>query len=260
MAPALTLLLLLACAVAGLAAGVGINALADRVTGVDDPPWNPRQCRGCLAPLPPAAVPGVRELWRPRTCAACGRRASLRRPLLELALAVLFPALLLHALAPGGAVRLPWGVVLAVDLLALCALAFIFVVDLEHRLIYDLSIYPLAGLALALALAFDRKALAGMLFGVLVCGGLFLLFYGLGFLVYHQEALGFGDVKLAALIGLLAGWPGTATALVAAAVLGAGGSVLLLGLSTATRRTYIPFGIFLSLGAALALVAARPVW
>ncbi len=138
MEPLVTALLVLACALAGLSAGTAINTLADRVEGVDDPPWSPRQCRKCLAALPPARVPGVLELARPRACAACGERVSPRRPLVELALVVLFPALALHALAPGGAGRLSGGIVLAVDLLAACALAFIFVMDIEHRLIYDL--------------------------------------------------------------------------------------------------------------------------
>jgi prepilin signal peptidase PulO-like enzyme (type II secretory pathway) len=178
---------------------------------------------------------------------------------LELALGLLVPALALHLIA-GGPGRLPLWASVGLGAVALGALAFIFAVDLEHRLIFDLSIILPMALALGVALAFDRKALMGMLFGALVCGGLFLLFYGLGFLLYHQEALGFGDVKLAALVGVLAGWPGLLTALVVAAFAGAGGSVLLLGLGSATRKTYIPFGIFLALGAGAALITAAPVW
>jgi prepilin signal peptidase PulO-like enzyme (type II secretory pathway) len=74
-----------------------------------------------------------------------------------------------------------------------------------------------------------------------LCGGLFLLFYALGFLTYHQEALGFGDPKLAAVNGVIAGWPGNMTTMIIAVVLSMTGIVLTLRLVTATRYTYIPF-------------------
>jgi leader peptidase (prepilin peptidase)/N-methyltransferase len=139
-------------------------------------------------------------------------------------------------------------------------LAFVFAVDLEHHLILDVALYPAALLLLLVALLFDHKAFAGMLFGVVLCGGLFLLFYGLGYLLYRQEALGFGDVKLAAFIGLLVGWPAVIQTLVLAALFGAAVGVLLLGLGSATRRTYIPYGVFLAVGGVLALLLAPPFW
>jgi leader peptidase (prepilin peptidase)/N-methyltransferase len=95
---------------------------------------------------------------------------------------------------------------------------------------------------------------------VLIWGGLFALLYGLGWLIYRQEALGFGDVKLALLLGLLLGYPAAINALVFAALIGAAVSVLLLGLGTATRRTFIPFGMFMVAGAVLALVQSPPYW
>ncbi len=103
-------------------------------------------------------------------------------------------------------------------------------------------------------------SLASMLLGAIISGGLFLAFYGLGFLIYREEALGFGDVKLAALVGVAVGWPGIISALVIAALFGFAISVMLLGLGRVTTRTYVPFGTFLSLGGALALLVAVPVW
>jgi leader peptidase (prepilin peptidase)/N-methyltransferase len=179
---------------------------------------------------------------------------------LELALATLFPLLLAHAVAPESAARLaPWAI-FAIDVTGCSILAFIFAVDLEHHLILDIAIYPAyVGLVL-IALVFDHKALVGMLFGVVLCGGLFLIFYAAGWLLYRQEALGFGDVKLAVLVGLLVGWPGVTTMLVLAALFGAAVSVVLLGQGSATRHTFIPYGVFLALGAALALLVATPFW
>jgi len=253
--------LYLAVTIAGLLIGVAVNALADRVWGVDAPLRRAGDCAKCGA-APPASrySPLLNVVPRRRACMRCGHVASPRRPFVEVGLAILFPLLLARVLDPGSQARLaPWGVFL-IDAAVATALAFIFAVDLEHRIILDMSVYPVAAGLLLVALLFDHKALAGMLFGVVLCGGLFLLLYGVGWLLYRQEALGFGDVKLAALIGLAVGWPASVTALVLGSLLGAAASMLLLGLGTASRRTFIPFGIFLVAGAVLALLLTPPFW
>lgn len=248
-------------AVAGLGAGVLVNYAADRVMGDEEPPWRAGACRKCGAELPGARlVPALNFAASRRTCVACGTRASLRGPLLGAALVLLFPLLLAHLASPEDVVHLaPLGI-FAVESGATAALAFIFAVDLEHHLILDISIYLPAACLLLVALVFDHKAFAGMLFGVVICGGLFLLLYIAGYVIYRTEALGFGDVKLAVLIGLLTGWPGVTTALVIAALMGAAVSVLLLGLGSATSKTFIPYGTALAAGAVAAFLFAPPLW
>jgi leader peptidase (prepilin peptidase) / N-methyltransferase len=246
---------------AGLLAGAGMNALADRVWGVDAPLRRAGDCAKCAAPLPVSRfVPFLNVMASRRRCARCGQPASMRRPMVEIGLALAYPLVLARVLDPGKPVYLSAWAIFAIDAVALAALAFIFAVDFEHRLILDVSIYPPAAGLLLVALLFDHKALAGMLFGVALCGGLFALLYALGWLLYREEALGFGDVKLAVLIGLVAGWPGAVTALVIGSLVGAAASVLLLGLGSASRRTFIPFGIFLVAGAAASLILVPPYW
>lgn len=261
LSPVLAALIYVAAPLVGLGAGVIVNLLADRIEGDEDPPWCAGSCQACGVTLPASRfMPVLAMRATRRRCIACGTVASLRAPLLGMALAVIFPLLAARVLDPANITRIsPW-LILALDLIGCCFLAFVFAVDLDHRLIFDLSIYPPIVVLLATALIFDRKALAAMLFGVIICGGLFLVLYGLGFLLYRQEALGFGDVKLAVLIGVLVGWPAIGTAIGLAALFGAAISVLLLGLGTASRRTFIPFGIFMALGAVLALLLAPPYW
>lgn len=245
----------------GLLAGALVNALADRVVGVDEPVWSASQCRKCLAPLPPPSPLALRELIAPgRVCAACGQRASLRRPLTQLALALLLPAALWRAYATPSASALPAWALFLMAAASLTALAFIFVVDLEHRLIFDLSIFPLALGLLLITGVFDRSHLVPVVFAAALGGGLFLLFYGLGWLLYRQEALGFGDVKLALLLGAIVGWPGLTTTLVLTAISSAILSVLLLASGSADRRTFIPFGVFMAGAAALTLLSAPLPW
>ncbi len=259
--PNVGLLWYLAAALLGLGIGRAANALADRVVDTEAAPQSARYCRTCGALLPGEGLLAVQTLVvGRRTCGQCKKPVSLRAPLVELALAIYLPLLLAHLRSPGFSTRMPLAGVFLLDALLIGVFAFTFAADLEHHLIFDLAIYPPVVVLVAAALVFNHKALAAMLFGSVLCGGLFLAFYGLGYLLYRQEALGFGDVTLAALVGMLVGWPGALTALVLTAVSAAAVSVLLLGLGAATRRTYIPFGTFLTLGAALALLSAAPFW
>lgn len=244
----------------GLLAGALVNTLADRVVGVDEPIWSASQCRKCLAPLAPAAPLALGELVNRRACAACGQPTSLRRPLTQLALALWLPAALWRAYTTPTLGGLPSWALFALAAAAGVALTFIFVVDLEHRLIFDLSIFPLLALILAAVGLFDRPRLVTLALAAALSGLIFLLFYGLGWLLYRQEALGFGDVKLALLLGALIGWPGLVTALFATAILAAVLSLLLLASGSVERRAFIPFGVFMTLGAAFALFAAPLPW
>ncbi len=256
----------LIAALAGLLAGALVNTLADRVVGVDEPVWSATQCRKCGALLPPVSLLALGELRTPRVCGNCGKRASFRRPLTQIALALTFPLLLMHALFNPGhpfsrhAGALPiWGII-SLGVITLTAFAFIFVVDLEHRLIYDLAIFPPMLLILGFAAFFNSATLPALLLGGALAGLLFLLLYGLGWAIYRQEALGFGDVKLAALMGVAVGWPAVTTAI---AITVAGGfitALLLLASGAAGRRAYIPFGIFMSLATAITLLTTPFPW
>ena len=75
--------------------------------------------------------------------------------------------------------------------------------DFEHRLILDRVIFPAMGLALLVSL-FGQPWWAGIATG-LGAGLLFLLLALAGSAIFKAEALGFGDVKLAAFMGLLLG-------------------------------------------------------
>lgn len=254
-------LIYLAATLAGLAAGVAANALADRIKGDEEPPWSARRCRKCGTALPASRlIPLLNIRSSARSCPSCGKTASLRGPLVTLTLAVIYPLLLAHLLTLPQHTRIAPLAIFAVDALGCAVLAFVFAVDLEHHLIFDIAVYPAIVGLLAVALLFDHKALAGMLFGVVICGGLFTLLYALGFLLYRTEALGLGDVKLAILIGMLVGWPGILTALLLTALIGAGTGLLALGLGSATSRTYIAYGTAMAAGAVAALLFAAPLW
>ncbi len=221
--------------VLGILAGMVVNVLADR--------------------LP------VGKGWRTRS-------RKIRAWATPLALGAIFSLLLAHllitlpslALQRLGQADLPLPIVFFIQAWSAATLVGVFIVDLEHRLIFDWALLPLALALLVCAFTLMRAAWPALAIGVALAGGVFLLFYGLGYLIYRQEALGFGDVKLATLVGLIVGWPGVTTALLATAVIGAVVSLLLLGFGAVGRRTFIPFGVFLAAGAIIAMLTTLPVW
>ncbi|MHA7282160.1 prepilin peptidase [Arthrobacter sp. TMS2-4] len=113
--------------------------------------------------------------------------------------------------------------------------------------------YPAAILLLGAAAgtAGDWQRIQGML-----GGGVILLVAFAALHLVHPQGLGFGDVKLAGLLGLylgFAGWAGLWWGPFLAVVLGGAWSLLLLAARRATLRTSVAFGPFLIAGAALGL-------
>jgi len=138
--------------------------------------------------------------------------------------------------------------------------AALWVIDARTHRLPDALTYPTTAVVAALlALA----ALAGgtwdaalrALLGGLLLGGAYLLLH-----LVHRSGMGRGDVKLAALLGLVTAWYGWST-LVAAAVLPIllGGSVALALMASrrASRGTALAFGPYLLAGAAIALTLTR---
>lgn len=119
----------------------------------------------------------------------------------------------------------------------------IAVIDLKHRLILNVMTYP----ALALALLFSPDPLLAAAGGAFV----FVLFYLVSRLKPGQ--LGGGDVKLAALLGVIFGFPGVLWALWVGAGLGAVVAVALLLRKWDFGRT-MPYAPFLCFGALVALL------
>lgn len=104
---------------------------------------------------------------------------------------------------------------------------------------------------------FDKPQLSALIWSWIggVSGGLFVWTIGLfGKAIFRKEAMGFGDVELMVLIGAIVGWDGVFATIFIASFLGA-----LIGIfvKVFTRDSYIPFGPFLSCGAAFAMLFRR---
>jgi leader peptidase (prepilin peptidase)/N-methyltransferase len=137
-----------------------------------------------------------------------------------------------------------------VTLLTYCGLLLLIgVIDLEHRLVPDVLI----ALGMLLAAAFNAihpmPGLAAALLGAALGGGVFLVQAVLG-----RGAMGAGDVKLAALIGMMTGFPWVMQALVLGIILGGAVAALLLVTRVRGRREHIPYAPYLVAGAIVTLL------
>jgi leader peptidase (prepilin peptidase)/N-methyltransferase len=90
----------------------------------------------------------------------------------------------------------------------------------------------------------------------LCAAGWFIAFFGLNFV--SPRYLGFGDVRLSLVLGLALGWLGIRYVILgffAANLIGAITGITLIAMKKMSRDQPIPFGVFLSLGAAVAIYA-----
>jgi leader peptidase (prepilin peptidase) / N-methyltransferase len=183
-------------------------------------------------------------------CRSCGARISLRYPLLELATGLLFA---------GAALRFDSIYTAAVMALLFLVLEAVAVIDLEHKIVPNRILYPsfvvfAALVGLGAAFGQDMELVPATL-GFLAFGGGLLVVA-----LISPGGMGMGDVKLAALIGLVLGALGPRYVIVAAgvAILAGGiGAVLLMTLTGASRKAKIPFGPYLA-GGAIAAVFLAP--
>ncbi len=138
--------------------------------------------------------------------------------------------------------------------------------DLEHRLILDRVILPAMGLALAYSVLTHPPSewWYGLATGI-AAGLLFAILALAGALIFRAEALGFGDVKFAAFMGLLLGpLPPSPAAVTPAIILALFYGVFLAGLISIAviiwRRSLkgtIAYGPYLALGTLIVLFQMR---
>ena len=128
------------------------------------------------------------------------------------------------------------------------ALIIIFVYDLKHFLIPDKVLFPAIIISLIYRLFFNFSIL-NYLYGVLAAFG---FFYAL-FAISKGKWMGFGDVKLAILMGLLLGFSNVLAALFLAFFFGAIISLILIAFYRKKIKSEVPFGPFLITGTFIAL-------
>lgn len=241
----------------GYLSGVFINYLADtlpeyrRLTA----PF----CRNCHTKLDFKNY----FLW-PRKCPHCGLHRSAR----TFIVVVLFPLLTLYLWSyPNQRMNFILGLILWIYFI------LVIVIDIEHHLI--LHPVSIAGAVLGLGIGIWMHGFISTILGGILGFLIMLVLYYLGIILFkkirkpsdedkqtsdghsEEEALGFGDVNLSGVVGLLLGWPGIVAGITLTIFLAGGFSALYL-ITMLIKKKYhaymaIPYGPFIVLGAAILL-------
>jgi leader peptidase (prepilin peptidase) / N-methyltransferase len=194
-------------------------------------------CPTCGTPVKPYDnVPVLSWVLLRGHCRSCGEHISVRYPLIEaLTAALCVGAVLVHHSAAA--------IALSVVLIVLVVPAAL--IDLDYKIIPNRITALGAVLAIVVGLALDPSGEPERLIAGVAAGG-FLLLAALA----YRGGRGMGDVKLAAVMGLLLGAavaPAILVALLAGVAVGA--TVIARRGVSEGRKTAVPFGPFLALGA-----------
>ncbi len=233
--------------VLGAVFGSFLNVVVHRLPRHESLVTPASHCPKCGTPVKPYDnIPILSWLALRGHCRRCGEPISARYPLVEaLTAALCVGAVLTHRSAAG--------IALSIALILLVVPAAL--IDLEHRIIPNRITALGAALALAIGLALDPAGEPERLIAAAAAGG-FLLLAALA----YPGGMGMGDVKLAGMMGLFLGAavaPALLIALIAGVVLGA--VVIARKGARAGRKTAVPFGPFLALGALLAIFVGHPL-
>lgn len=211
----------------GLLLGVGVNGLADFL-----PQW--RLQPALVRPLPtyfhlPAS-------WR--------ERVVLATTAVFLALLTLitqhWPTLLLNTLY-------------------IASLILIIVIDLEHKLIFNQVTYTGTAVSLLGSFLVNDNSIGLALAGTAVGGLIFYSIYWVGGRLFGEGALGFGDVKLAMLLGAMLGFHRIFFGLLLGVAFGGLISLLLLLTRRASRSDALPYGQYLALAGIIMLIWGKQI-
>lgn len=218
--------------------------------------------RGESVVTPPSSCPacGARIRWYHNVpvfgwlalrgrCADCGAPISSRYPIVEALTGAVF---LVHV------VTLGLDPVLPIRLAFSAAMIALFAIDLEHQILPDVITLPGVVLGFAASL-FLPPGWVSSLIGILVGGGLPWLLAEVYLRVRGVEGLGFGDVKMLAMIGAVLGAPLMLLTLLLASLGGALVGVALIASGRGTRQLRLPFGTFLAVAAVVAGLYGQPL-
>jgi len=187
-----------------------------------------------------------------RQCRYCKKPISWQYPVVELITGILF--ILPLFLSP-----LHYSVVSYLGLLfyflIISFLIIIFIYDLKHFIILDKVLFPAIIISFLYLTVNSQLSIINYSLSALGAFAFFLSIY----LISKGKWLGFGDVKLVILLGLLLGWPKILLSLFLSFVIGGMIGIGLIVFSKQKLKSEVPFAPFLILGALIAFFLGKQI-
>lgn len=222
----------------GLVFGSFYNVVGLRVPKNESIAFPPSHCTKCDRQLTALdLVPVFSYLFLRGRCRSCGEKIHWVYPLMEAITAALFAISFW---------QLGFQPELIVALIFVSLLVIITVSDIAYMLIPDKVLLPVGIVLLALRLFIPLDPWWDALLGAAVGFGILLLIA-----IVSKGGMGGGDIKLFFVIGLVLGTSGTLMTLFFASLIGAIAGIVQLRIRNQDRKTPVPFGPSIALGAVI---------
>ena len=138
------------------------------------------------------------------------------------------------------------------------ALIAIGMIDLKDGLIFPAIVFPVALAALVVNFFIPKLySVHNLLFGLIgaAFGSIFLLLaFFLSKIILKREGMGLGDVYMAAMMGVMVGFPNIIVALFGGIIIGGLTAIFLVSAKKKSTKDVIPFGDFLAIGTIITLL------
>lgn len=263
----------LAAALIGLLIGSFLNVVAWRVPRGQSVVTPGSRCPNCDATIRPwDNIPLLSWLILRGRCRDCKAPISARYPLVELATGISFAGVTALVVNDSIAVSSDaqpgtWWLPALLTVLAFLYLAAISIalilIDLEHHRLPNVIVLPsyLVGAMLLGAASITAGDVEALIRATVGAVALFLGYLLVALL--RPGGMGLGDVKLAGVLGLYLAWCGWgqfAVGVFAAFLLGGAFSIALLLLRRVSRKSAIPFGPWMVIGAWVGITLGAHIW
>lgn len=244
----------------GLIIGSFLNVIIYRLPRKESPAKGGSKCPACDHPIRwYDNVPLLSYLVLRGKCRDCGHMISLRYPLVELLTACLFLAVSIKEFSRSSDILTLSSLLLLAAYLYLAAvLIAVSFVDADFHIIPNKITYPSFIVGAVLLLAADLSDWPNMLAGIAVGGGFLFFLYLAAPVLLKKQGMGFGDVKLAAVLGLFLGWQ-VFLAIFLASIIGTIFGVVMISAKKLKWQQHFAFGPCLAAGALLTYFFGNPI-
>ena len=230
----------------GLIVGSFSNVCIYRIPRNESIIFPASHCPKCRSNISPKDnIPLLSYILLKGRCRNCKSKISMQYPIVELLSGLIY---LIIYLVYGLSVQTLIYIILS------SALIIIAFIDLNEQIVPDVISLP--GIVIGFIISFFVPYISfiNSALGVLVGGGIILIIGLAGSVIFKKEAMGGGDVKLAAMIGAFLGWRYITISLFLGFFLGALAGIILIISKIKSREDTVPFGPFIVLGSFITLL------
>ena len=230
----------------GLIVGSFCNVCIYRIPKNESIIYPASHCPKCRTTIKPVDnIPLLSYILLKGRCRNCGSKISIQYPVVELLTGIIY---LIIYLIYGLSIQSLVYIILS------SALIIIAFIDLNEQIVPDVISLPGIGVGLILSFFVPYLSFINSALGVVVGGGIILIIALVGSMIFKKEAMGGGDVKLAAMMGAFLGWRYTIISLFLGFFLGALAGIFLILSKIKSKEDMVPFGPFIALGSLITLL------